>query len=43
LRNTQNVLVILIEFEDVTLAYDPSIWGDKLFSETSKSVVNYFK
>jgi len=36
-------MVILIEFNDVKLTYDPLIWEEKFFSEDNKSVANYFK
>jgi M6 family metalloprotease-like protein len=42
-QTDQPVLVVLVEFNDVKHTYSSSSFGDKFFSQTSSSVLKYYK
>lgn len=39
----QNLLVLLVEFEDTKLTYDESIWHDKFFKDKENSLRHFYK
>lgn len=39
----QNLLVVLVEFNDVQLNYSDEDWENRIFAQTSKSLATYYK